>query len=252
MRVNKHIQAIIFDLGSTLVCFEGDWSNVIPKAIREMYLSLWEAGFALEEEEFINRFQQALLAYNRERETEFIEYTTNYLLKNTLIDFGLQTPSDEILERSLQRFYSVTQEHWKLEPDALPTLEKLKDQGYRLGMISNAEDDADVQTLVDNSGIRPYFDIIVTSAAEGIRKPNPEIFRKLLRFWELKSNQVVMVGDSLGADILGAINAGIYSIWLTRRADTAANRAHLDTIQPDATVDSLGEIPDLIAKKSYL
>ena len=55
-----------------------------------------------------------------------------------------------------------------------------------------------------------------------------------------------MVGDSLGADILGARNAGLYSIWVTRRADTAANRAHKDTIQPDAVISTLSELPPLL------
>jgi FMN phosphatase YigB (HAD superfamily) len=59
-----------------------------------------------------------------------------------------------------------------------------------------------------------------------------------------------MVGDTLGADILGAQNAGIYAIWITRRADVPANRAHQDTIHPDAAIDSLAEIPGLLEKLS--
>ena len=251
MTVNNQIEGIIFDLGSTLIYFDGEWSQVIPEAVSNMVVSLREAGLEIEAEAFASRFHAELAAYYRERETEFIEYTTLYLLKNTIAEMGLQAPPHGVLEKSLEMFYSVTQSHWRVESDAQTTLETLRERGYRLGMISNAGDDADVQALVDKAGVRPYFDMIVTSAAEGIRKPNPEIFRKLLRFWEMAPDRVVMVGDSLGADILGANNAGIYSIWITRRADTPANRAHRDTIQADATVDSLREIPDLIAKKNW-
>ena len=59
-----------------------------------------------------------------------------------------------------------------------------------------------------------------------------------------------MVGDKLGADILGARNAGIYSIWMTRRADIPANRDHEDTIKPDVSINSLQELPALLSSLS--
>ena len=59
-----------------------------------------------------------------------------------------------------------------------------------------------------------------------------------------------MVGDKLGADILGAKNAGIFAIWVTRYADTPANRDHLDTIQPDAVIPSIKELPALLESLS--
>ena len=99
---------------------------------------------------------------------------------------------------------------------------------------------------MDKAEIRSFFDKILTSAGEGIRKPNPQIFQKLLDYWDLLPTQAAMVGDTLGADILGAKNAGIFSIWITRRADTPANHAHGDTIHPDATIDALNELPGLL------
>jgi putative hydrolase of the HAD superfamily len=122
----------------------------------------------------------------------------------------------------------------------------LNAQGHRLGLISNAGDDADVQTLIDQSNLRGYFDIILTSAALGIRKPNPRIFQTALDHWGIPASRAAMVGDSLGADILGARNAGIYSVWITRRADTPANRSHEDTIRPDAVITTLAELIPLL------
>jgi putative hydrolase of the HAD superfamily len=113
-----------------------------------------------------------------------------------------------------------------------------------MGLISNASDDADVQRLVDNAGIRGYFDFVLSSAACGIRKPNPSIFNIGLEHWRLAPREAVMVGDTLGADILGARNAGIYGIWVTRRADRPANRDHAGTIQPDGQIETLAELPE--------
>ncbi|MEJ2558259.1 MAG: HAD hydrolase-like protein, partial [Anaerolineae bacterium] len=56
---------------------------------------------------------------------------------------------------------------------------------------------------------------------------------------------VVMVGDTLDADILGAHNAGMHGILIT--ADGAAsNDGHRGTIVPDATITALSELPALI------
>ena len=99
---------------------------------------------------------------------------------------------------------------------------------------------------MDKAGICPYFDQVLTSAALGIRKPDPRVFQPLLDRWGLPPERVAMVGDTLGADILGARNAGLFSIWIKRRADTPANRAHADTIRPDATINQLSDLPALL------
>jgi len=85
---------------------------------------------------------------------------------------------------------------------------------------------------------------VLSSAACGIRKPNPRIFQIALERWHLASSEAVMVGDTLGADILGARNAGIYSIWITRRADKPGNRDHASTIQADDQIKSLADLPE--------
>jgi putative hydrolase of the HAD superfamily len=102
--------------------------------------------------------------------------------------------------------------------------------------------------LVDEAELRPYFEVILSSAALGIRKPHPRIFEIALEALETQPSRAAMIGDTLGADILGANNAGMFSIWVTRRADVPANRAHSDTIKPDAVIRALGELPDLLEK----
>lgn len=72
-----------------------------------------------------------------------------------------------------------------------------------MGLVSNAGDDADVQNLVDKAQIRPFFQVILTSVKEGIRKPDPKIFWKALEALDAQPEEAVMVGDNLGADILG-------------------------------------------------
>lgn len=242
------IKAILFDLGGTLIHFDGPWNEVMAAANRELVNYLQEQALKLDGTQFLGEFERRLEEYYAQREAEFIEYTTANILRDLLRDFGLANVSPHVLRPALKRLYAVSQSHWKREDDALETLSQLRELGFRLALISNASDDADVQTLVDNAGLREFFDMVLSSAKAGIRKPNPFIFQMALSHLEVLPQDAAMVGDTLGADILGARNAGIYSIWITRRADTPGNRDHLDTIRPDAEISRLAQLPPLLQK----
>jgi 2-haloalkanoic acid dehalogenase type II len=239
--------AVIFDLGGTLIYFDGSWPEVMQRADQTLFDHLQNAGLRLEKDGFLGQFRDQMEAYYREREMEFIEYTTFNVLREILSEWGYNKLPEEIIRSALNVTYAETQKYWKAESDSIHTLEELKRKGYRLGMISNAGDDADVQALVDKASLRSYFDYILTSASLGIRKPNPQIFQIGLDHWKLPSERVVMVGDTLGADILGAQLCGMVGIWITRRADTPANRAHAGTIFPDVQIATLAELPDLLS-----
>ncbi len=243
----RRFDALLFDLGGTLIYFDGGWPEVMQAADQELVEHLQNQGLQLDSERFAWEFRNRLEEYYAQRDSEFIEYTTALILRTMLADHGYNHVTPEMLRPALKRLYAVSQAHWKPEADALPTLEKLRQAGFRMAIISNAGDDDDVQTLVDKAGIRNYFDLVLTSAACGIRKPNPRIFELALKQLRVNHERAAMVGDTLGADILGANNADVYSIWLTRRADTPANRDHEDTIQPDATIQTLAELPELLA-----
>ncbi len=243
---HRLFDAIIFDLGNTLIYFDGSWPEVFADAEIAMINCLSSSGLTLDEKSFTQEFHRRMMDYYRERETEFIEYTTLYVLRTLLNDFGFKDTPENLIRSSLAAFYAITQAHWKTETDAIPTLRWLRTAEYRLGLVSNAGDDSDIQVLVDQAGLRTYFDYIVSSAAAGIRKPNPRIFQLLIDRWGLPANRVAMVGDTLGADILGAHNAGIFSIWITRRADTPDNHAHVDMIRPDSCIKTLSELPELL------
>ena len=60
-----------------------------------------------------------------------------------------------------------------------------------------------------------------------------------------------MVGDTLNADILGANNAGLFSIWINRRVDISGLSQEEKNIRPDATISSLAELPPLLDKLEW-
>jgi len=128
------------------------------------------------------------------------------------------------------------------------TLRQLAAAGLQLGLISNAADDGNVQRLIDWAELRPYFDPIVVSAANGLRKPNPAIFALVLQAWKLPPAEVVMVGDTLGADILGAQLSGMHNVWFSPYANHPANTAHRGNIIPEVELQRLEDLPGLLAR----
>lgn len=243
-------KAVLFDLGYTLIYFDCETTTTLDRMDAAMFDSLQASGVKIERGPFLEQFNSRIRAYEAERDTEFIEHTSAFILLSVLQESGLPRPPQNVIKSALKARFSFSQACWKLEEDVHPVLENLRADGYRMGVISNASDEDDVQTLIDNAGLRPYFDVIVSSAGVGIRKPNPRIFLNVLSQLGVEPGRAVMVGDTLGADILGAHNAGIFAVWITRWANKTANRDHLDTIQPDAVIASISELPSLLDRLS--
>lgn len=241
------IKGVLFDLGNTLLYFNGDWPEVLARADEGMVNQLEKAGLALDRAAFSRDFRRRLDHYHNQREVDFIEHSTARILRDTLSAHGIDQVEETVIEDALESLYAASQEYWIPEADLLPMMDALKAAGYRLGVISNAGDDRDVQTLVDKAKICPYLEFVLTSAASGRRKPDGRIFAFGLQLFGLSPNEVVMVGDTLTADILGANLIGITSVWITRRADTPGNRKNQDLIKPSAKIDTLAELPELLA-----
>jgi putative hydrolase of the HAD superfamily len=238
------LRAVIFDLGGTLMYERAAWDSVIPQADEALTNYLRAQGMELNLSTFPREFRKRLDQYFRKREKDLLETTYSFVLREILTDKGYGDISEMTLRSALDSLFAVTQTNWVLEEDTLPALQKLEEDGYRLGLISNAGDDQDVQQLARRFDISHYFDFILTSAACSYRKPHPRIFELALSNWYLLPSEAVMVGDNLDADIRGAKSAGLYAVWISRRAGKQ-NSDQLP-VQPDASLSTLSELPALL------
>jgi len=238
------LRAVIFDLGGTLMYERDSWHSINPHADEALTLYLREQGMELNLSTFPVEFRRRLDEYFKQREKDLFETSYTFVLREILADKGYKDTSDDIIRNALDRLFAITQTNWILEDDALPTLKRLEADGYRMGLISNAGDDKDVQQLVQGFGISSYFDFILTSAGCSYRKPHPRIFETALSKWYFLSSEAVMVGDNLDADIRGAQNAGLYGIWISRRAGSRTEDQL--QVQPDASLSMLSELPSLL------
>jgi putative hydrolase of the HAD superfamily len=232
------IRHILFDLGGTLMHSRSDWAPVLARADQSLADKLSEHDIELDTKVFRARLHE----YYEQRDKDFQETTYHFVLRELLKDLGYAEVAEPVLRSALDAMYSVTQTNWVLEEDTLAAIQKLKSNHYQLGIFSNAGDDQDVQELIENFGIRSYFDFVLTSAACYYRKPHPRAFEIALAQWSIPPEDAVMIGDSLEADMRGAKNLKMKTIWLTRRAKFNADERAAPRIQPDFSLPSLNEL----------
>jgi putative hydrolase of the HAD superfamily len=119
----------------------------------------------------------------------------------------------------------------------------LKQQGYLLGIISNGRGEFQKNAIL-GLGIEAYFDAILISELEEVRKPQPEIFHRAMNRLGVSAQHSIFVGDNPDADIVGAKNAGMRAIW--------KRSSHwLEAKAAAATIDDLSEIPALLDRLSW-
>lgn len=106
---------------------------------------------------------------------------------------------------------------WRIEPDVIPTLEKLRQNGTRLGVISNF--DSRLHQLLAGFDLTTYFDSIHISSEVGAAKPNPEIFQSALKENTVQADLALHVGDSWAEDIDGALRVGMRAVWIAPADD---------------------------------
>lgn len=236
------LRGVIFDLGSTLLRFDGDEQETHSRMLADLADHLSAAGLPIDRAAFVAAFSARMNEFFSQRLRDWVEVTTIFVLRETLKELGLPPLSNDQMARALKAYFAYSEARWKPMPGAQATLERLAAEGYRLGLISNASDEGNVQRLIDNAGLRRWLDPILVSAAVGVRKPNPRIFEIVLEAWGLPAEAVAMVGDTLGADVLGAQLTGMKSVWIASRPDAPPNEAHRDTIRPDASIHALAEL----------
>ncbi len=239
-------QYVMFDLGGTLLYRSADWREIRADQAQELSQYLLDEKIIADPQSFSALFSDMMIAYFKERDRTLIEIPTSDLLRQALSRVGVKQISEEKISSALKVMYSASQAYWFEEEDALLTLEILRKQGYRMGLVSNANDGEDVRTLLRRTGIEKYMDVVIISAEIRLRKPHLRMFQDALSFWQAEPAQAVMVGDLLSADVMGAQRMGIGTVWITRRADKKENMPFQSVVYPDKVICCLAELPDVL------
>jgi len=223
---------VFFDAGETLVyphpsfpellslVLEREGHEVDPATIREkvhVVADIFTAAAA----------EGELWSTSSERSRVFWDRVYRRLLGELGIGFG-----DGLATAIYSTFTDLS--NYRAFPDAHPALNRLREAGVALGVISNFEEW--LERLLESLGLAEFFDVRVISGIEGIEKPDPKIFRLAMERAGVEPDESAHVGDSLSFDVEPAASLGMLAVLIDRRGrypDHAGPRiASLDELIP--------------------
>lgn len=199
------IKAILFDAGNTLIFMNP----------REILPILARHGAQADEAMFWKaEFEARKLLSRRIDEGAFgtEDHIWTEYFRNVFQACGV--PEDQ-LKKAGEDVRDVHQERhlWSwMAPETPEALDRLKDAGYRLGIISNA--DGRVEGLIEEAGIRDRFEFVMDSEIEGVEKPDAEIFVRGCARLGLEPADVLYVGDLYAVDVVGSRRVGLQAVLL--------------------------------------
>lgn len=154
----------------------------------------------------------------------------------TLESFGVNDPST-ILQMS-DGYVEISPRQTALFPGAIETLKILQKEGYPMHIITNGFKEVQYIKL-ENSGLAPFFDVVICSEELGKNKPSPDIFHFALNKAGASSKESAMIGDDPEVDVYGALNAGMKGILFDPFDE---NKRFSDVPR----ISALSEIPELL------
>jgi putative hydrolase of the HAD superfamily len=102
---------------------------------------------------------------------------------------------------------------WRRVPPEVPgALERVRSRGIPLALVSNSE--GKLGALLQRIGLGEAFDLVVDSALEGVRKPDPEIFWRACRRLGVEPARCLYAGDIPDVDVVGARRAGLEAVLI--------------------------------------
>ena len=226
-----NIKHVFFDLDHTLWDFEKNSELTFEKIFKENFVTV-------NINDFFAIYKPLNLKYwklyrNEKVSKEELRYGR---LKNTFDAVNYEI-SDQLIDKLAIDFIENLANFNHLFEGTFELLDYLKDK-YTLHIITNGFEEIQSKKMI-NSKIHHYFDQIITSESVGVKKPNSRVFEFALKSADAKKENSIMIGDSLEADINGALSAGLHAI-------------HCVFDNPKSTDEDFITVNSLLEIKEYL
>jgi putative hydrolase of the HAD superfamily len=240
------IRAVLFDLGGTLLEFNPHnlpWLEWERAGLEGAHAALSAEGHALPLETFVARFEDSLPERWEQASRGGPNLRLGDVIREAALAGGVRPSADDI-EKAIAAYIAPLDALVVAYDDAPDTLEALSRQGFKIGLISNTMWPGTYHLReMERTGILRYFDHTVFSADVGLWKPHPAVYRLALDALEVTAQEAIFIGDMPAYDIVGARRAGIRAVYKRNRGSPP-----LDGVVPDAEIDHLAELPELIAE----
>ncbi len=205
----KRTKAVFFDLGETLVTQNIEDSMVTRNALQEISKILPKP---VSPETLFRLYMKGYKTNDAIRSEYNVEIPIQAWMRQLLKRVTEKEPTDQLIEKSINIIIKARAANAVAFEDANETLRKLSRRRVKLGVISNVSSHEVALGILDKVRLAKYFDLVVTSAETGIRKPDPGIFRYALYQLSIGPEEAIMVGDSERHDIQGGYIAGLRTV----------------------------------------
>jgi HAD superfamily hydrolase (TIGR01509 family) len=159
------------------------------------------------------------------------------------IYFGLPPADLDVFNFQLRKLFADFLSNPPLHPDAVLTLQTLKQRGKKIALITSSFREV-IAAVVANQQLAQLFDVIITAQDVKAPKPDPEGITSTLRTFGVSGSQALMLGDT-DRDILAAHNAGIDSLlFYPASHEDIYNLEYLQRANPKYTIRSWREFLD--------
>ena len=232
----KNKKAVFFDFGDTL-------ASTVPTYPDRIRIALNALGYEFTEKQYFSAFQfadyQIYKNYINDKKVSSKIYQKT-LFSVLTEELGINTDSEELRNKVNQKMSGAELKR-ELLPGAGELLNYLSSCGYKLSVISN--NDGRTAEKCEDVGIAEYMELIIDSTKVNIIKPDSRIFLLASEMLQIDPKDILHIGDLYGADVLGAMNAGIDVIWINHKS--GKNYEGLDLVE----VNNLPELLNIFKKR---
>jgi len=191
--------------------------------------------------------QLGMPVHGEDRVREWVGNGVERLTQRALIGQLDGEPDEALFEKAypifLELYADNTSKRSKLYPGVKQGLDYLKQAGYRLGCVTNKAEQFTVPLLKD-LGVHDYFEIVVSGDSLPKKKPDPMPLLHAAEFFGVEPENALMIGDSV-SDVTAARAAGFQIVCMTYGYNHGVD---IRDAQPDAVMDSMAELPELLDK----
>jgi putative hydrolase of the HAD superfamily len=206
----RMLEAIIFDLDDTL----HDDTRAYQSAVREIAHEIATES-NVDEEVIVTEYVAAASRYWRALSAEHlgvpISDSRYELWLAALKAVGID--DDATIRGAVLRYGDYRRKYYTPFPGALELLATLRKRGKKLGLITNGFAETHYEKL-QLLGLERAFDAVVCADEVGMVKPNPRIFLHACELLGVSPARAAMVGDRYFRDIVGARDAGLFTVYL--------------------------------------
>lgn len=204
MRFNN-IEHVFFDLDHTLWDFDKNSALTFDVILKEEKVEVDLSEFL---EVYMPINQNYWKLYQNDQISK--ESLRTGRLKDCFEVMKLQV-SPQIIDNLSIKYIQCLPNYNHLLEDTLEVLEYLSPK-YQLHIITNGFEEIQ-QNKLNNSRIAPFFTTVTTSEEAGVKKPHLQIFQRAMQKSNALPEKSIMIGDNFEADVVGAKNAGMHSLF---------------------------------------